>query len=256
MIPPSTNHFYAERTLNLAHRGANRVAPENTLSAFRAAVEMGADGVELDVQLSKDGEIVVIHNFDLDLTTDGRGPVKRKTLAELKTLDAGSHFSPEFAGTSVPTLQEVFVALGPVLLFNIELKTTSFGDEGLEAEVVRLIEDHNMADRVVLSSFNPLSLRRARRTNPHIPLGLLWDSKLSKIPALLFRLLARPDMLHPHWTTVTPQMSAREKDRGTPINVWTCNEAQDMTRLVKMGVNSIITDRPDRLKRVLDAAIH
>lgn len=254
-MPPQseTNLFYASRVLNLGHRGASHDAPENTLPAFRLAAEMGADGVELDAQLSADGEVVVIHDFRVDKTTNGRGPVKTQTLAELKTLDAGSHFHPSFAGTPIPTLQEVFAALGPVLLFNVELKTMALRDEGLEAEVIRLVEDHHLQDRVVLSSFNPFALQRAFRVNPRIKRGLLWDPTLPfYLRWQLFRPLAHPHMFHPQWRAVTPALVEREHRRGMRVNVWTCNDPAAMRRLVAMGVDSIMTDRPDLLKRVLD----
>ena len=248
-----TNLFYAKTPLNLGHRGASYSAPENTLPAFRLAADMGADGVELDAQLSKDGHVVIIHDFQLDTTTDGRGPVNHQTLAELKTLDAGSHFSAQFAGTPIPTLQELLAQLGPVLLFNIELKTVSLKDEGLEAEVIRLIEDHGLQDRAIVSSFNPFSLMRARRVNPRIKRGLLWAAQLPfYLRWQLFRPLAAPDMFHPPWETVTPAVIAREHSRGVPVNVWTCNDAPAMRRLIESGVDSSMTDCPDGLKHVRD----
>jgi glycerophosphoryl diester phosphodiesterase len=253
MNQKSANLFYADHILNLGHRGASYDAPENTLPAFRLAAEMGADGVELDVQLSQDGEVVIIHDFHLDKTTTGTGLVKAKTLAELKRLDAGSHFGAAFAQTPMPTLTELFMAMGPVLLYNIELKTMSIRDEGLEAEVIRLIEDHNLQSRTMLSSFNPLALSRAYRVNPNIKRGLLWAPNLP--PHLrwqLFRRAARPDMFHPHWQAVSATMLAKEHQQGHLVNVWTCNDPQAMANLIKMGVDSIMTDRPDLLKQVID----
>src|SRR5512136_1224893 len=109
-----------DRPLNIGHRGASAAAPQNTLAAFRKAMELGADGVELDVQLSADGAVVVIHDFTVDKATDGTGRVAAKTLAELKALDAGSRFSPQFAGERIPTLAEVFEAIDGKLLVNVE----------------------------------------------------------------------------------------------------------------------------------------
>ncbi|MEM7033207.1 MAG: glycerophosphodiester phosphodiesterase [Chloroflexota bacterium] len=246
------HHFIVDRVLNLAHRGASYDAPENTLPAFRLAADMGADGVELDVQLSKDGIAVIIHDFSVDKTTNGQGNVKDKTLDELKSLDAGSNFSAEFSDTRVPTLDELFAALGPVLLFNVELKTADYTDQGLEVEVIRLIEDYQLQDRVILSSFNPFSLWRARRINNRIKRGLLWypDSPWH-LRHQLFRGLAKPHFFHPHWQATTPQMITKEHHRHIPVNVWTCNDQADMHRLIKMGVDSIMTDRPDVLSQVL-----
>lgn len=253
MSSPETNLFLTSPFLNLGHRGASAAAPENTLPAFKLATEQGAHGVELDAQLSADGHVVIMHDFDVDKTTDGRGPVKTKLLADLKELDAGSHFSPKFAGTPIPTLDEVFAALGPVLLFNIELKTADIRDKGLEAEVIRLIEDHNQQDRVMLSSFNPFALMRARRHNSRIKRGLLWDPTLPPLLRMqIFRRLARPHMFHPYWKAVTPKMVNKEHRRGARVNVWTCNDPAAMKSLMAIGVSSIMTDYPDRLKQVLD----
>jgi glycerophosphoryl diester phosphodiesterase len=254
-MPTATNDFYADRLLNLAHRGASFDAPENTMPAFRLAREMGADGVELDAQLSKDGEVVILHDFSVDKTTNGRGLVRQKTLAELKLLDAGSHFSSEFAGTRIPTLAELFTELGSTLLYNIELKTTDINNQGLEAEVIRLIEDHQLQQRVMLSSFNPFSLWRARRLNPKIKRGLLWSPNLPLyLRWQLFRSLVQPDMFHPHWQAVTPLLVQKEHQQNHLVNVWTCNEPEDMVDLIRVGVDSIMTDRPDVLKRVLDGS--
>lgn len=173
------DYFYEGRVLNFAHRGASAQASANTLSAFRLAAELGADGVELDVQLSRDGEVVVIHDFTVDGTTNGSGAVVEKTLTELQTLDAGSWFDAAFAGERIPTLQEVMDAVGHRLLMNIEIKLPfTLANTGLEAEVVRLIEDNGLVDRVLISSFHPLTLRRVKSLNRRIPTGLLYAHDL------------------------------------------------------------------------------
>ena len=134
--------LYPDRPLNFAHRGASYEAPANTLAAFLLACELGADGIELDVHLSSDGEVVVIHDFDVEATTDGQGRVRDKTLAELKALDAGGWFDPTFAGQRIPTLQEVIDAIGHHLLLNVELKTDNLRDDGLPAAVVQILEEN------------------------------------------------------------------------------------------------------------------
>jgi glycerophosphoryl diester phosphodiesterase len=234
------------RPLILAHRGASAQAPENTMAAFRLAAQMGADGVELDVRLSKDGEAVVIHNPTLDETTNGRGRVKDFALAQLQSLDAGGWFGPDFAGERIPTLTQVLRELGPRLTLNIELKTEALFSGGLEVEVVRLVEDANLVHRVVISSFDPLALWRVRRLNRNIPTGLLYA------PDLPFYLryrwlqpLAQPDGLHPRWDTVDEQAVAAAHRQGLALRPWTCNDPQAMQRLIQWGVDAIITDRPD-----------
>lgn len=253
MSKSKLDHLYQGGLLNFAHRGASHNAPQNTLAAFRLALEMGADGVELDVQASKDGEAVVIHDFRVDATTDGHGAVKDKTLAELKELDAGSWFDARFAGQRIPTLEEVMIEVGRQLLLNIELKVRGFGNTGLVAEVVRLIEDHDLVHRVIVSSFNPLALRRVKKLNPHIPTGLIHCFDL---PAHLLRtlllVLANPDALHPAKDLVNANYMRWAKERGYRVNVWTVDEPAEMKRLIALGVDGIITNRPDVLREVLE----
>ena len=167
-----------ERTLNIAHRGASSAAPPNTLAAFEKAVELGADGIEFDVHLSADGVPVVIHDFTVDGTTDGSGRVAEMTLAQLEQLDAGSSFDPAFAGERIPTLVQVLETCGNRLLLNIELKDLSLRDSGLERAVIAQVEQRGLGNRVILSSFNPFSLRRAKKIAPRIPVGLLYAPNL------------------------------------------------------------------------------
>ncbi|MBC7252060.1 MAG: glycerophosphodiester phosphodiesterase [Anaerolineae bacterium] len=249
------DYFYQGRLLNFAHRGASAYAPANTLSAFRLAAELGADGVELDVQLSRDGEVVVIHDFTVDATTNGSGPVAHKTLAELQALDAGSWFDPAFAGEHIPTLQEVMDAVGHRLLLNIEIKLPfTLRNTGLEAEVVRLIEDNNLLSRVIVSSFHPLALRRVKALNRRIPTGLLYAHNL---PIYLRRAWFAPlvphEARHPDFTLVTPAYVRTMKARGYRINVWTVDDPTEMRRLLALGVDAIITNRPDLLRQVMSA---
>ncbi len=249
------DHLYQGGVLNFAHRGASQNAPQNTLAAFRLAREMGVDGVELDVQVSKDGEAVVIHDFTVDATTDGQGPVKDKTLAELKELDAGSRFDARFAGERIPTLEEVIVEVGHQLVLNIELKARAFGSAHLVAEVVRLIEDHGLIHRVIVSSFNPLALRRVKKLNQRIATGLLYyfDLPAHLLRALLL-FLTEPDALHPEKHLVTQEYMRWAKERGYRVNVWTVDEPAEMERLIALGVDGIITNRPDVLREVTVAS--
>jgi glycerophosphoryl diester phosphodiesterase len=247
--------FYLDRPLNFAHRGASYEAPPNTLVAFLLAVELGADGIEFDAHLSKDGQVVVIHDFDVEATTDGQGLVRDKTLAELQELDAGSRFDPVFAGQRIPTLQEVIDAVGHRLLFNIELKTMGLGDDGLAAAVVRLVEENGLLDRVVVSSFNPLAVWRVKRLNPTIATGLLYcDDMPFYLRRPWLRLLVRPDALHPDYTLVDGEYMRWAKKQGYRVNVWTADDPGEMWRLRRQAVDIIITNRPDLLCEVLRAA--
>jgi glycerophosphoryl diester phosphodiesterase len=242
----------SHRPLNLAHRGASQEAPENTMAAFRLAAELGADGVEFDVQLCEDGEAVVIHSSTLDKTTDGGGQVKDATLAELQELDAGSWFAPQFAGERIPTLAQVLHELGPRLVLNIELKTGTLLSDGLESEVVRLVEDTNLAHHVIISSFNPLALWRVRRLNRFISTGLLYaPSQPRHLRGRWLQPLVRPNALHPRWDMLDQEGVTAAHRKGLKVNPWTCNESDSMLHLVGWGVDAIITDRPDLLYDLL-----
>lgn len=242
-------------TLNIAHRGASAAAPANTIAAFEKAAELGADGIELDVQLSADGVPVVIHDATVDATTDGSGRVAEKTLAQLKQLDAGSYFDPAFAGERIPTLQEALIAMGSRMLLNIELKDFGLFDTGLERATIALVEQYSLGDRVILSSFNPFSLRRAKRIAPHISAGLLYSPGLP-LPlrrawlAFLFPHEAR----HPHHAMVDARYLAWARQHSYRVNTWTVDDPDEMRRLVDLGVDGIITNVPDVLHSVLQAA--
>jgi len=247
--------FYLDHPLNFAHRGASAEAPQNTLPAFMLAIDLGADGIEFDVQLSKDGQPVVIHDFVVDTTTDGRGRVRDKTLAELKELDAGRRFAPLFAGERIPTLDQVLDAVGSRLLLNVELKTPGASDNGLAAAVIDRLARRGLLERAVLSSFNPLAVWRARRLNPHVATGMLYAESL---PFFLrrpwLRRVVRPSALHPHHTLVDEAYVRWARKQGYRVNVWTADDPGDMWRLVRAGVDTIITNRPDLLLEVLRAA--
>jgi glycerophosphoryl diester phosphodiesterase len=241
------------RTLNWAHRGASGHAPENTLAAFRLAAEMGADGIELDVHLSADGQVVVIHNGTVDATTDGQGRVRDLTLDGLQSLDAGSWYGPRFAGQRIPTLEQVFADLGQRLRINVEIKGERGGAPAgqLEAAVVALIEARGLVERVIVSSFFPSSLRRVHKLNPDIPLGFLYAGRIQKwLPPWVYRMLAPYDALHPAFGLVDAAYVARA-GREVPLNVWTVNDEAELRRMCGLGVAGIITNYPDRLARIL-----
>ena len=249
------DHWYGERPLNIAHRGASGHAPANTLTAFALAADMGADGIELDVHLSRDGEVVVIHDATVDATTDGRGRVGEMSLVELRRLDAGSWFGARFAGERIPLLSEVFETVGHRLLVNVEIKVApGHHPMAQEAEVVRLIEDCGMLERVIVSSFSPRSLWRVRALAPHIPLGLLHSKpEPAFLPALLRVLGLDYAALHPRYSQVDARYVARARRWGKRVHAWTVDEAGSMARLRALGVDGIITNYPDVLRDVLSS---
>jgi glycerophosphoryl diester phosphodiesterase len=243
-----------QHVLNIAHRGASKVAPPNTLAAFDKAIDLGADGIELDVHLSADGVPVVIHDFRVDATTDGTGSVADLTLAQLKQLDAGLTFDPAFRSERIPALEEVLDHVGKRLLLNIELKARGARDRGLERAVIALIDRYGLSQSVLLSSFNPVALRRAKRLAPHIPAGLLTapDLPLPLRQAWLAPLVPH-EARHPEHTMVNGRAIRRARRRGHRIHTWTVDGAEEMCRLITLGVDGIITNVPDILRAVIEA---
>ena len=149
------DEFYGGRLLVFGHRGARAYAPMNTLPSFELALAQGADGVELDVRLTRDCEMIIMHNETVDETSDGEGRVADFTLAELKALDAGSWFGEAFKGVRVPTLDEVFEAIGRRTRINVEIKAEGLRSDGIEQKVANAIRRHNLLRSVIVSSFNP-----------------------------------------------------------------------------------------------------
>jgi glycerophosphoryl diester phosphodiesterase len=241
------------KPLNIAHQGASADAPGNTLAAFRLALEMGADGFELDIMLSTDDHLVVIHDDTVDRTTDGSGPVRQKTLAELKALDAGARFGARFAGERIPTLQEVFdLVAGNRAFVNVELKADSLKSDGLEEKLVALIRRYDLGERLLISSFNPFALWRVRRLAPDLPLALLYaESMPVHLRNRWFAFLSRPEALNPSLRIATQEHVRWAKSKGYRLYVWTVDEEPEMRRLIALGVDGIITNKPDLLRQVL-----
>ena len=235
-------------TLVFGHRGASASAPMNTIPAFELAAQMGAQGVELDVQRSADGHAVIVHDFTVDSTTDGSGLVNTKTLAELKALDAGSWKSDEFTGTRVPTLDEVFEAVGQQLFINVEIKSRGLRTDGVEQVAADCIRRHGMQPRVIVSSFNPLALRRFRRILPDVPLGHLTVPGLPFIVRMT-GLGLKTEAIHPNYRQINSDYMARHQSQI--VNTWTVNDAETARELRNLGVGVIITDQPDTLLHAL-----
>ena len=241
------------RPLNIAHRGASRAAPENTLTAFRKAVELGADSIEFDVRLSGDGVPVVIHNATVDATTDGKGAVAEMDLSKLRTLDAGGWFDRAFERERIPTLEEVLEHFGRRTKLNLELKEERVLNRALVPAVVNLLEQRELDQEVLVSCFNPYLLRQVRRLTPTVPLAVLY----AKSP-LPLRLLANlflgehPDAIHPHHTMVNAPVVAHAHALGLRVHAWTVDERERMEALTNAGVDGIITNRPGLLRKVLE----
>jgi glycerophosphoryl diester phosphodiesterase len=233
--------YKAQTPLIIGHRGASAAMPENTLAAFALAAEQGADGVELDVRLAADGKVVVIHDDTVDRTTNGQGRVRDLTAAALQALDAGE-------GQTIPTLDDVFLAFGPSLLYNVELKDFGLGDGGLAVAVADRIAAYHLENQVVVSSFNPLAVRRARRQLPRTTMvGMLWE----RGPRWLRHLGIRAEADHPHFSLVDDQYLAWVRARQLRIHVWTVDDPGAARRLASLGIHAIITNTPQEIREAL-----
>jgi len=242
--------IFQGKILVFGHRGARAYAPMNTLPAFELAVQQGADGVELDVQFSRDRELVVIHDFTVDSTTDGEGRVKDMTLAQLKELDAGSWFGDAFKGAHIPTLEEVFEAVGNRLVINVEIKVESGSHNEIEQAIAGLIIRRSLQQRVIVSSFDLPVLERLRRLAPGIPVGFLHSSTLnvteiSRLNDLHF------EAVHPHHLLIDAAYVEWAHANGYRVNSWTVNEPERALQLRNLGVDALITDNPDVVLRAL-----
>lgn len=230
-------------------------APENTLAAFRRAQEQGADGIELDVKLTADGQVVVMHDQTVERTTNGQGAVRRLGLKELRRLDAGSWFGPEFAGEKVPLLQEVFETCGQGLRYDVELTNYASPFDSLPEKVAEVIRRCGMEEAVIISSFLPTNLARFRRLCPGIAVGLIalggTAGALSR--SSLGRLWA-PELSVPYFKDVTPGFMQAQKSCGRRVFPWPVNAAQDLRRMTSLGVDAIITDLPGAARAILEAA--
>lgn len=250
--PRTLGYLYDNRRLLLGHRGAAAEAPANTVAAFQRAMAAGADGVELDVHLTRDGHVVVIHDEDVAAVTGASGRIRELSLAEVQRLDAGSYFDAQFAGARIPTLAEALQAAGEGGVVNIEIKGTSVASEGLEREVVRIVHEHNMRERVIVSSFNPARLLRLRALDPELPRAMLHGPGTPLfVRNLWFLPLVQPDALHPHYTMVNAAYMKRAREWGVRVNVWTVDDEIEARRLVELGVDGIISNNPARLRGVV-----
>lgn len=239
------------RPLILGHRGARTQAPENTLPAFRRALQAGADGVELDVRLTGDGHVVVLHDATLARTTDGQGRVHRHTLAQLRRLDAGSWFGPDFSGTRLCTLQEALDLLAGATLVNVELKGSLWAGPGLEGAVSKIVRAREMLGQVLVSSFSTADLWRLRRVDDAIALGWLHGPGPAGWLRLLWARLLHLQALHPFHSTVSEAYVGRAHRRGLRVFVWTINKESQAKQLAAWGVNGLITDRPEEMRHWL-----
>jgi glycerophosphoryl diester phosphodiesterase len=228
-----------------AHRGASAHAPENTLAAFELALAQQADAIELDVKLTADGHVIVLHDATVDRTTGSQGRVRDLSLAQLRSLDAGSFYSAKYRGEKIPTLEEVFETLGKRTFINVELTNYNTPRDHLVETVCMLVKKFGLQKSVMFSSFFASNLSKARAYLPGVPRGLLVFPGLFGAWARSFGFaFGRYHALHPNLKDVTPQQVQRVHRLKRRIHVWTVNAAEDMRRVFGWGVDAIFTDNP------------
>ncbi len=238
------------RPFLIAHRGASAGAPEHTIAAYEAAIRAGADALELDVRLSADDQLVVIHDETLERTTSGRGRVRARTLRELKRLDAGRWFGRAFRGQRIQTLSEVIERFRDRAAFGVELKGGSDFYPGIEERLVGLLQIYEVTDRTLVVSYDHHALLRCRALDPDVRtsaavVGRLLDPSALAPPGTLNAISLQADLL-------TERDVAACRAAGLECYVWVVNDAATARRLAEWGVAGIVTDRPDVLRPALE----
>jgi glycerophosphoryl diester phosphodiesterase len=245
-----------ESFTNIAHRGASAYYPENTLAAFEGAIKLGADMVELDVQLSRDGEVVVFHDEKINRCTDSRGVVSSLSLVELKRLDAGGWFDKKFKGEKIPTLKEVLNICRDKIAVNIEIKTEAVTDKvagGIEEKCLKIVEQSSMKNHIIFSSFDPRAIKHLREINHSAAVAVLFEKKYydKKLPAKIVSLFDA-DCFNCSHKELKAKWLENLKENNISVNVYTVDDEKNQRRLLKAGVEGIFTNKPDILKKTAD----
>ncbi|MGP1907643.1 glycerophosphodiester phosphodiesterase [Metabacillus sp. JX24] len=246
--PSAADASAVKKVENVAHRGASGYAPENTLAAFDKAVEMKADYIEIDVQQSKDGELVIIHDTTVDRTTDGSGKVKDLTYDELSKLDAGSWKGEEFTGEKIPTFDDILDRYRGKTGILIELKAPELYP-GIEEKVAEELQERNMDkpqnEKIIVQSFNFDSMKKMDSLLPKVPIGVLTSSILHTTDTALNEFSTYADYFNPNYGIVSKDLVANVHEKGMKIQSWTVRTQETADFLLEMGVDGIITDYPD-----------
>ena len=235
----------------IGHRGAMGHCPENTFVSFERALELGADWIELDVHLTRDRALAVIHDELVDRTTNGHGLVKDHTLAELKKLDAGAWFGREYSGQRIPSLDEVLVwARERHTVVDIEIKNAPSFYEGIEEAVVESLDRSGMAEQVIVISFDHRSVQRVKALDSRVVTGVLYAARPTDAGVGLAA-AAQADAVLPHWAYVTPEDVRVAHEAGLAVAPWATSDPEVLRSLITAGVDAIGTNHPDILRQVL-----
>ena len=226
------------------HRGFSGNYPENTMLAFQKAIEAGVDGIELDVHLTKDDRLVIIHDETIDRTSNGTGWVKDMTLSELRKFDYSATFAGVYGFNHLPTLEEYFEMVKDLpLITNIELKTGIYEYPTIEQHVIDMVRSFHLEDRVILSSFNHYTIQRCKKIAPELKCGFLSESWLINYGA--YAKANGVECCHPVYFNLIPEVVEEMHAAGCEINTYTVNAAEDVRRLCALGVDALIGNYPD-----------
>jgi|ADurb_Cas_03_Slu_FD_contig_81_782236_length_5604_multi_2_in_0_out_0_4 glycerophosphoryl diester phosphodiesterase len=238
----------------IAHRGASAYYPENTMPAFRAAIDMRADMVELDVQLTADGEVVVFHDENISRCTDGRGRIADYPFIRLRKLDAGGWFHKKFTGERIPALTEVLALCKDRIAVNIEVKTEAVTDAvsgGIEERCLKIVDETGMREHVVYSSFDSRAILHFKQIDALTPVAVLYEKKQHglRLPSEIVQCLGA-DAFNCSLRELGEKWLSDLKLHGIPVHIYTVNDEKNMRRLLDLGIDGIFTNRPDVLRSV------
>lgn len=242
----------------IAHRGANRYAPQNTLPAFEKAFELGADGLETDVHLTSDGIPVICHNYTIDELSNGKGTISEMTFEQFKSYDFGSYFSDKFTDISAPSLKELLelCSKNTFEILNIELKPPKDNNLSVVKKTIDMVKEYGLYDKMIMSSFSANVLIEAKKLDRNCKTAYLYSPDKRDF----YRVFARIEKfaheigacaIHPHEFFVNRQLVEKAHNEGIKVNVWTVNKKSSILKLADYGVDGIITDKPDFARQVL-----
>jgi len=239
------------KPLILAHRGASGNAPENTIAAFLEAKKQQSDGIEMDVHLTADNIPVVIHDETIDRTTDGIGYIKDYKYSELNQFDAGKYFSNKFIGEFIPSLNNVLELANSFKIINIELKTNKIWYDNIEKIVLDIIKNHKLEDKIIVSSFNHLSLKKLRMLNSNIELAALYYAVINEPWDYANNLGI--NIIHPHYQSIDKKTIDKCHRENIMVNVFDVNNEEEILVSIDMGSDMIITDYPEKAIKIREA---
>ncbi len=244
----------------IAHRGANKFAPQNTLEAFKKAAEQGSDGVETDIRITRDGKLVLCHNTSVNKTSNGRGKIAKLYYKDLSDFDFGSWFGSKFQHTFIPTLDEFLQTMSStsISILDIELKPVSHKDISFVAEVLYDVEKYGLTDKLLISSFDENILKKVKALNKNIKVGLLYpsigDIAKNKIKAPIYKAVKYGyDFLLPQHTYVSEGMIKKAHKENIKVAPWTVNDISLIDKLYAWEADGIITDYPDIMKNKIES---